>query len=131
EGRDCRPGAAGIARFRLALTSRRIDGIGRGSCAADESSTEARHAAGDGDVNACEHDRRTDEVDRIELFVPYAGAEEDRGDRREEGDEGARGRVRGLEPPWPGGERDDGSCGRKEEDRSKPLRPRGETPGFT
>ena len=98
---------------------------------ADESATEARYPAGDGHVNAREHDRRTDQIDRIELFVPHAGAEQDRGDRRDEGDEREGGRFRGLEQPLPCDERDDGPCERKEQDRSNALRPRGDVPGFT
>src|SRR2546428_436506 len=123
EGRDCGPRAAEIARFRLTLTSRRIDGIGPGGRTADESSTEARHAAGDGHVNAREHDRRTDQIDHIEPFVPHAGAQQSRGDRRDDGEKRERGRLRNLEQPLPWDERDDGSCGRKEQDRSNALRP--------
>src|SRR5205807_10100452 len=103
-----------IARYGLTFTTQPIDRIGRESRAADESATEARHAAGDGHVNAREHNRRTDQIDRIELFVPHAGAEQDGGDRRDEGDKGEGGRFRGLEQPLPGDERDDGSRERKE-----------------
>src|SRR6266705_2834884 len=68
--------------------------------------------------------------DLIELFVPHAGAEQDRGNRRDEGDEGEGGRFRGLEEPLPSDERDDGACERKEQDRSNALRPRRDAPGF-
>src|SRR5205807_794075 len=86
--------------------------------------------AGDGDVDAAQDDRGTEEVDDVEGLVSQRRSEEDRRDRRDEGDEGEGRGFRALEEPLPCDERHDGTGQGQEQDRSDSLRPRRNVPRF-